>query len=184
MRTGIQELRLKHFRSYESLSLKMGTDLLPVVLSGGNGAGKTNILEAISFLVPGRGLRQSKLSDIALKTPEQMRSMGNDDIDCSWSVSALVQTNNALVRIGTGVLAEGEKRQIRIDGENLKTQKELGNFLSAIWITPAQDKLFSGDPSARRRFLDRLVQAFDAGHTSVCSDYAYALKQWNNLLHE
>lgn len=184
MRTAIQELRLNHFRSYESLSLKLGTDLAPVVLTGGNGAGKTNILEAISFLVPGRGLRQAKLSDIAMKTPEQMRSVEVFASDCSWAVSALVQTPQDVVRIGTGITAEGEKRQIRIDGENIKKQSELGNFLTALWITPAQDKLFSGDPAARRRFLDRLVQSFDAGHANVCSDYAYALKQWNNLLHE
>ena len=184
MRTGIQELRLNHFRSYESLSLKLGADLAPVVLTGGNGAGKTNILEAISFLVPGRGLRQAKLSDIAMKTPEQMCSVNVSPADCSWAVSAVVQTPQDVVRIGTGITAEGEKRQIRIDGENVKKQSELGNFLTALWITPAQDKLFSGDPAARRRFLDRLVQSFDAGHANVCSDYAYALKQWNNLLHE
>lgn len=184
MRTGIQELRLNRFRSYDKLSLKLGTDLSPVVLTGGNGAGKTNILEAISFLVPGRGLRQAKLSDIAMKTSEQMHSVDVATVDCSWSVSALVQTPQEVVRIGTGITAEGEKRQIRIDGENVKKQSELGNFLTALWITPAQDKLFSGDPAARRRFLDRLVQSFDAGHANVCSDYTYALKQWNNLLHE
>ena len=184
MRTGIRQLRLNHFRSYESLSLEFGTDLSPVVLTGNNGAGKTNILEAISFLVPGRGLRQARLSDIAMKIPEQMVLADTDIVDCSWTVSALVQTPTEEFRIGTGISAEGEKRQIRIDGENVKKQSELGNVLTALWITPAQDKLFSGDPAARRRFLDRLVQSFDAGHANVCSDYAYALKQWNNLLHE
>ena len=184
MRTGIRQLRLNHFRSYESLSLEFGTDLSPVVLTGNNGAGKTNILEAISFLVPGRGLRQAKLSDISMKIVEQTSSVKNIEEDCSWTVSALVQTPTDEFRIGTGISAEGEKRQIRIDGENVKKQSELGNVLTALWITPAQDKLFSGDPAARRRFLDRLVQSFDAGHANVCSDYAYALKQWNNLLHE
>ncbi len=184
MRLGVQELRLHHFRCYESLSLKMGTDLAPVVLTGGNGAGKTNILEAISFLVPGRGLRQARLSDIATKTPEQMRNLDENPTDTSWAVSALVQSPSGVVQVGTGRMEGNERRQIRIDGENAKTQSELGNVLSAIWITPAQDRLFCGDPAARRRFLDRLVQAFDAGHANVCTDYAYALKQWNNLLHE
>ena len=187
MRLGIQELRLNHFRCYESLSLKMKTGLPPVVLTGANGAGKTNILEAISFLVPGRGLRQARLSDIATKTPVQMRSFSDltdDKADISWAVNAKVQTPSGLVSVGTGRTDGVERRQIRIDGENAKTQAELGNVLSAIWVTPAQDRLFCGDPAARRRFLDRLVQAFDAGHAMVCSDYAYALKQWNNLLHE
>ena len=184
MRTGVHELRLKHFRCYENLSLKLGADLSPVVLTGGNGAGKTNILEALSFLVPGRGLRQAKLSDIAMKTSEQLASMEQTNLDTSWVVSALVQTPENTVRIGTGISSEGERRQIRIDGENAKKQSDLGNVLTALWITPAQDKLFSGAPAARRRFLDRLVQSFDAGHANVCSDYSYALKQWNNLLHE
>ena len=145
MRLGIQELRLNHFRCYESLSLKMKTGLPPVVLTGANGAGKTNILEAISFLVPGRGLRQARLSDIATKTPVQMRSFSDltdDKADISWAVNAKVQTPNGLVSVGTGRTDGVERRQIRIDGENAKTQAELGNVLSAIWVTPAQDRLF------------------------------------------
>lgn len=184
MRSGLLELRLLNFRSYKTLCLKTDEALPPVVLTGANGVGKTNILEAISFLTPGRGLRQARLSDIPTRDTDDAIFAEQEAEAVNWAVSAKVQTPDGIVQVGTGKDSSSEKRQIRIDGENAKTQAELGNVLSAIWVTPAQDRLFCGDPAARRRFLDRLVQAFDAGHANVCSDYAYALKQWNNLLHE
>lgn len=208
MRLGIRQLCLTHFRSYETLRLSLGEALAPVVLTGANGAGKTNILEAISFLTPGRGLRGARLSDIATRKPDDALFASNGTLGAfgisgcavqvgqneqgsaadlaasGWAVSARVQTLDGMVQVGTGKDGSCERRQIKIDGENAKTQSELGNVLSAIWVTPAQDRLFCGDPAARRRFLDRLVQAFDAGHANICVDYSYALKQWNNLLHE
>ena len=184
MRSGLLDLKLLNFRSYKTLHLKMSEGLGPVVLTGANGVGKTNVLEAISFLTPGRGLRQAKLSDIPTRNADDAIFSENDVSLPNWAVSAKVQTLDGIVQIGTGKDETSERRQIRIDGENAKTQSELGNVLSAVWITPAQDRLFCGDPAARRRFLDRLVQAFDAGHANLCTDYAYALKQWNNLLHE
>ncbi len=185
MRSGLLELRLLNFRSYETLCLKLDKALEPIILTGANGAGKTNILEAVSFLTAGRGLRQAKLSDIAThKADDIVFGDVAQQEQKNWVVNAKVQTENGIVQVGTGRDEVSERRQIRIDGENAKTQAELGNVLSMIWVTPAQDRLFCGDPAARRRFLDRLVQAFDARHATVCTDYAYALKQWNNLLHE
>lgn len=184
MRSGLLELKLSNFRSYKTLCLKTDEALLPVVLTGANGVGKTNILEAVSFLTPGRGLRQARLSDIPTRSADDMIFADQPDNVPNWAISAKVQTEHGVVQVGTGKDSSSEKRQIRIDGENAKTQSELGNVLSVVWVTPAQDRLFCGDPAARRRFLDRLVQAFDAGHANVCADYAYALKQWNNLLHE
>ncbi|MGN1091570.1 MAG: DNA replication/repair protein RecF [Alphaproteobacteria bacterium] len=184
MRSGLLELRLSNFRSYKTLCLKTDEALSPVVLTGANGVGKTNILEAISFLTPGRGLRQARLSDIPTRNADDAIFSDGEAQMLNWAVSAKVKTPDGIVQVGTGKDSFSEKRQIRIDGENVKTQSELGNVLSAIWVTPAQDRLFCGDPAARRRFLDRLVQAFDAGHANISVDYAYALKQWNNLLHE
>ena len=177
MRLGIEQLKLHNFRSYEDLTLSFDKALPPVVLTGGNGAGKTNILEAVSFLVPGRGLRNARLYDVA-------RQVAGEGACENWAVSAAVRSPNGIVQVGTGKTDASERRQIRIDGQNAKTQGELGSVLSALWLTPAMDRLFCGDPASRRRFLDRLVQAFDAGHANLSSDYAYAFKQWSNLLHE
>ena len=183
--SGIEQLKLTSFRCYDALTLLLNTELPPVVLTGHNGAGKTNILEAVSYLVPGRGLRSARLADVA------KRNSGNDcfpenvkTLPVRWAVSACVRTAVGTVHIGTGRCDTSEKRQIRINGQPAKNQSELGDYLSSVWLTPAMDRLFCGDPAARRRFLDRLVQAFNPSHATISADYNYALKQWGNLLRE
>ena len=184
-RLGIEQLRLTSFRCYDTLTLSLDTDLPPVVLTGHNGAGKTNILEAVSYLVPGRGLRSARLSDVAKRGPEDRLLPDNVGVlPVRWAVSARIGAMMGTVNVGTGRCDTSERRQIRIDGQPAKNQSELGQYLSAVWLTPAMDRLFCGDPAARRRFLDRLVQAFDPNHAAMTTDYNYALKQWGNLLRE
>ena len=122
-------------------------------LLGHNGAGKTNILEAISLLTPGKGLRSVRLSDVA-------RRMG-EDVHPLWSVAAEVQSPVGISKIGTGMVEGSERRQVRIDGRTTSKQAELGEVFRCLWLTPVQDRLFCGDPAARRRFLDRIVATFD-----------------------
>ncbi|NDH64306.1 MAG: hypothetical protein EBY18_22275, partial [Alphaproteobacteria bacterium] len=62
----VRQLRLTDFRNYRHLRLDCGLE--PVVLVGGNGAGKTNLLEALSFLAPGRGLRRARLDEVGNAT--------------------------------------------------------------------------------------------------------------------
>lgn len=186
IKTGVEKLRLTNFRCYETLSLTFDDDLSPVILTGNNGAGKTNILEAVSFLTAGRGLRSARLSDIARRVPitDFCETSSVLQLPTNWSVSADVRTLCGTVHVGTGRDETSERRQIRIDGQPVKTQSELAEVMSAIWLTPAMDRLFCGDPSSRRRFLDRLVQAFNPLHANLLTDYSYTLKQWNNLLKE
>lgn len=206
MKTGICQIRLTNFRSYESLRLDMGEGMEPVVLTGHNGAGKTNVLEAISFLAPGRGLRSARLSDVALRSAEELclpsgAEIGDEESDeapicvrrlddkvislpARWSVSAKVQTATGEVSVGTGTIDGSQRRQVRIDGKNVTKQEALGEVLRCLWLTPAQDRLFCGDPVSRRRFLDRLVQAFDPAHSVRIGEYNTALKQWSYLLRE
>lgn len=182
-KSGVEQLKLTSFRCYDSLTLTLDMDLPPVVLTGHNGAGKTNLLEAISYLVAGRGLRGARLADVAKRT-ERTLPENVAELPVRWAVSARVRTPVGTVQIGTGRDDTSERRQIRIDGQAVKNQSELGQYISAVWLTPAMDRLFCGDPAARRRFLDRLVQAFDANHATTLTDYNYALKQWGNLLKE
>ncbi len=181
-KTGLLNLRLTQFRSYESASLALSPAFEPVVLTGHNGAGKTNILEAVSFLAPGRGLRSARLSDVARR--DESAPYDVDTLPPRWSVSATVQTPHDVVTVGTGTVDGSERRQIRIDGKPAVKQSELGQVLRCLWLTPAQDRLFCGDPVSRRRFLDRLVQAFDDQHANRLSDYNAAFKQWSCLLRE
>ena len=176
MKTGISRLRLTNFRSYAELDLDLGDSGRPVALCGPNGAGKTNILEAISYLTAGRGLRSARLSDVA-------RHIG-EDVYPLWSIVANLYSPFGEHQIGTGMVADAERRQIRIDGKNTTHQSDLAEVFRCLWLTPAQDRLFCGDPAARRRFLDRIVQAFDPLHANRLTDYQAALKQWLCLLRE
>ena len=183
-KTGILQLRLTQFRSYETVTMRLNSSFEPVILTGHNGAGKTNILEAVSFLTPGRGLRSARLSDVARRADGEEAVTGIDILPARWSVSATVQTPNDIVTVGTGTVDGSERRQVRIDGKPVAKQSDLGQVLRCLWLTPAQDRLFCGDPVSRRRFLDRLVQAFDGQHANRISDYNAAFKQWSCLLRE
>jgi DNA replication and repair protein RecF len=167
----ITSLHLNHFRNYGAAGLE-GLPAGPVVLCGPNGVGKTNILEAISFLSPGRGLRGARVGEIQQKTEEGK----------PWSVSALVESRYGPVRIGTG-RSEEDRRIIRINGDPAKGgQAAMTEYLSVIWLTPQMDRLFADAPSARRKFLDRMVFAFDPGHSGRTARYENAMRQRSRLL--
>ena len=134
----------------------------PLCYLGENGAGKTNLLEALSLLSPGRGLRRAKLTDIAKRVDTETAN--------HWAVSTrlgyLGETKNsdAPAQIGTGQTPDAPtRRQIRIDGKNA-SGTELANCLTVNWLTPAQDRLFSGPPSERRKFFDRLCLIHAPAH--------------------
>ena len=110
MRSGLLELRLSNFRSYRTLCLKTDEALPPVVMTGANGVGKTNILEAISFLTPGRGLRQAKLSDIPTRNTDDVIFADQEADIPNWAVSAKVQKPDGVVQVGTGKDSSSEKR--------------------------------------------------------------------------
>ena len=141
-----------------------------VLLSGENGAGKTNILEAISLLTPGRGLRGAALSEMA-----------RGDGPGGFAVAARLADGT---EIGTGTLAAApERRQVRINGAGA-TANALAERLSTLWLTPAMDRLFSEPASGRRRFLDRLVLALDPAHAHHAARYEAAARARNKLLAE
>ncbi len=173
--THISKLTLTNFRNYAALSL----DLKPgaVVFTGDNGAGKTNLLEAISFLTPGRGLRRAPYGDVA-----------REGSDGGFTVHARVEGENGDAEIGTGTTgsdAPGEAgRRVRINGANAKSAEDMLEWLRVIWLTPAMDALFTGPAGDRRRFLDRLVLAIDASHGQRALDYEKAMRGRNRLLSE
>ncbi len=184
-KSGIRQLRLTNFRSYSFLNMDLSSSFEPVILTGHNGAGKTNILEAISFLTPGKGLRSARLSDVAKRDVED-DLLKNDikTLPARWSISAKVFAQGNETHLGTGTIDGSERRQVRIDGKNTSKQSDLGRYFRCLWLTPAQDRLFCGDPQSRRRFLDRLVQAFDETHAQRLSEYNSVFKQWSCLLRE
>ena len=168
----IQSFQLSCFRNYASATLS-GLAAGPVILCGPNGAGKTNVLEAISFLSPGRGLRTAKISEVQCR----------ESADVPWSVSSLIESSFGPVRIGTGRDGDEDKRIIRINGESAKGgQSAMTEYLSVIWLTPQMDRLFAEAASGRRKFLDRMVFAFDPGHSGRTTRYENAMRQRSRLL--
>ncbi len=170
--TFIQTLKLHNFRCYPGAALEDLSSGL-IVLHGPNGAGKTNVLEAVSLLSPGRGLRGAKNLEI------QCQSAGQP-----WAVAASVQTDYGAVQLGTGLDAATEKRVVRVNGENARGQNALAEHVACVWLTPQMDRLFLDSSSHRRRFLDRLIFAFDPGHSGRVSRYENAMRQRSKLLQE
>ena len=163
----VSRLALTDFRSYASALIEPGPGF--VLLYGENGAGKTNLLEAVSLLSPGRGLRGAALSEMA-------RQGGSG----GFAVAARLDETD----IGTGTLATApERRQVRINGAPASANS-LGEWLSVLWLTPAMDRLFSGPAGDRRRFLDRLVLALEPGHAHHAARYEAAMRSRNKLLAE
>lgn len=163
----LTRLSLADFRSYADLLIEPGPGL--VILTGENGAGKTNILEAISLLAPGRGLRGGALSDMA-------RTGGPG----GFAVAARLGD----VELGTGALAGApERRQVRINGAPAAANS-LGEWLSVLWLTPAMDRLFIEGAGGRRRFLDRLTLALHPAHAIHAARYEAAMRARNKLLAE
>lgn len=141
------------------------------LLVGENGAGKTNVLEAISLFAPGRGLRRASLAD-----------MPGQDGDGGFAVSADLMVDGAAVRLGTGVSPEKPGRRIVQVNQAEAPAVRLAEWLSIGWLTPAMDRLFLEGAGARRRFLDRLVLALEPGHARAAVRLEGALRERNRLL--
>jgi DNA replication and repair protein RecF len=176
-RVGATRLVLTDFRNYREARLAL--DTAPVVLSGANGAGKTNLLEALSLFAPGRGLRRARLSDLDRRGPDGAAT------GRGWAVAATFDTPRGTLRLGTGRDPGGsERRQVRIDGEPAKSQAALGERLGILWLTPAMDRIFLEGPGGRRRFLDRLVLGLDPAHGGRVAAYEEAMRERSRLLRD
>jgi DNA replication and repair protein RecF len=205
--SAFSRLSLTNFRSYAQTSIEPGAGF--VLLSGDNGAGKTNILEAVSLLSPGRGLRGAALSEMAriagdggfgvatalnprpFRGGEELRSSEgageSDEIiprPRSAPLSSPSPEREGDIAIGTGTLPTApDRRQVRINGAPASVNS-LSEWLSVLWLTPAMDRLFAGSAGDRRRFLDRRVLALEPGHAHHASRYEAAMRARNKLLAE
>jgi DNA replication and repair protein RecF len=172
-RLAVTRLSLTNFRSYAAGELCVsGTS---VVLAGPNGAGKTNVLDAISLLSPGRGLRGAKLAEHTRKGPVASP-------ETLWAVAATVARGDTDHEIGTGLTQASASRQVRLNGAAAQSSADLGDIVQLIWLTPAMDRLFIESAGGRRRFLDRLVLGFDAGHARAATRYETAMRERARLL--
>ncbi|MFW5655900.1 MAG: AAA family ATPase, partial [Roseicyclus sp.] len=165
----VAHLALSHFRSHRRTRLDL--DGRPVALFGPNGTGKTNLIEAVSLLSPGRGLRRATAEEI-VRRPEAI----------GWKIRA----DLAGPDLGHEVEIEAEPdapRQVRIDGKPA-AQLALARLIRIVWLVPAQDRLWIEGADGRRRFLDRLTLSFLPDHAEATLSYEKAMRERNRLLRD
>jgi DNA replication and repair protein RecF len=167
MTLALTSLSLAQFRSHRRT--RIDCDARPVVLFGANGAGKTNVLEAVSLLSPGRGLRRASAEEMA-RRPDGV----------GWKLRGELQTGSGLREIETWSEG-GAARQVRIDGKPAP-QVELGRLAQVVWLIPSMDRLWIEGPEGRRRFLDRMVLSFEPEHAETSLTYEKAMRERNRLL--
>ncbi len=168
----ITQLTLQDFRNYRWCQLQV--EAKPVVLAGHNGAGKTNILEAISLLIPGKGCRGADFPHMARQQEGQCHP---------WAVGAELHGQAGICQLGTQWLAEERQgRRFLMDGEPLKNRNLLSHVLGVLWLTPDMDSILRDTSSIRRRFMDKLVAGFDAEHSTQLNRYEQAMRERNKLL--
>lgn len=172
MAARLRQLALTDFRSYARAEMVL--DGRPVTLSGANGAGKTNILEAVSLIGPGRGLRSARLDELP-----RVEGAGG------WAVSARLEQSDDDARLGVGATASmPEKRVCRIEERPASGPSAFTDYMRLLWLTPAQDRLFMEGAGERRRFLDRMALAHDPAHGRAANDFEKAMRQRQRLLDE
>ena len=163
----VTSLTMSHFRSHKVTRLQL--DARPVVLHGANGAGKTNILEAVSLLSPGRGLRRASIEDL-IRRPEAL----------GWKISAVIKANERVHELETSAEPD-QSRTVRVDGK-AQPQLALGRIARVVWLVPAMDRLWLEGAEGRRRFLDRMTMSFTPSHADAVLAYDKAMRERNRLL--
>lgn len=168
----LSSISIHDFRNYADARIEISPG--PVLVLGPNGIGKTNLLEALSLLAPGRGMRRARAEHL-----------GRHGTSGAWGVAATMQSSDGPCQIGTGVPLDSEtgRRIMRLNSDTV-SQAEIGTLLSASWLTPQMDGVFVDSPGARRRFLDRLVIAFDPAHIARTNRYEKSLRERAVLLSE
>lgn len=166
----VQQLKLSNYRNYRTFSVNFSGK--HVVFTGHNGAGKTNLLEAISLLSPGRGLRRSTYGDLICADADN-----NSFVVFAKLYSALFDE----VDIGTTCDNADGGRKVRINGTSTSADR-LTDYCRISWLIPAMDGLFTGSASDRRRFLDRMVLSIDPSHGRRVLDFEKVMRSRNRLL--
>lgn len=185
-RLWVARLQLTAYRNHEALSLTLAET--PVVLLGANGVGKTNLMEAVSLLAAGQGLRGAAYSEITRRSSADVSSDSVPQLSSlQWAISADLHIGNQCFTIGTGLSvgnsgAKSGGRIVKINGEAAGGSGALADIVRMSWLTPAMDGLLSGVASERRRFLDRMTLSFDPSYRRMAGRYERAMRQRNRLL--
>ncbi len=175
----LDAITLSRFRNHRETRMD-GTRQFNLLV-GENGAGKTNVLEAISLFAPGRGLRRAALAEMA-----GLGGSGGFAVGASLTVlDGLAGTDGEEpLRLGTYTQPhQPARRLVQINGAQASAVS-LGEWLSTGWLTPAMDRLFADSAGARRRFMDRMALALDPAHARRAARFENALRERGRLLND
>ncbi|MES2677805.1 MAG: DNA replication/repair protein RecF [Pseudomonadota bacterium] len=168
--TFLSQLKLNNFRNYQSKNFEFTAKIIAIF--GKNGVGKTNILEAISLLNKGSGLKGADLEEMI----NQKNSLQN------FTIYSQINNHPQIENIGTSYLAAENKRIFQINNKILSSSSRYKNFPAIIWLTPQMDNLFCSSKTIRRKFLDKIVADIDVTHNSRINAYNHSLRERISLL--
>lgn len=163
----IKQINFQNYRNFSDLSMACSEGIN--IICGPNGSGKTNILESISLLSPGKGLKSAHFDDIC-KSGEHV-----------WKSKFALQSKLGVAEIAMSHSLQERSRKLTYNGSKMSSS-ELPNLLNVVWLTPQMEDLFLGGASARRKFLDRIVYNFDNNHAKVIVKYEHFLRERNKIL--
>ena len=163
----ITGLKLHNFRNYRDLEQAFEPGL--TVFTGLNGAGKTNVLEAIFLCALGRSHRTSR--DAELIRMGEMEGM--------VLLNLVTRGGSRSIR---EELVSGERKRIFLDGAPVAKSGELMGCLNVVMFSPEDLILVKGGPAERRRFMDMEISQLKPAYYYDLQQYNQALKQRNNLL--
>ena len=167
----VKQIKANYFRNYKNLELNLSPD--NVVLYGFNGVGKTNILEAVSYLTSGRGIRKAKSKELIFKNFDDTLYEYEDLL---WGVNASIFVINKTFRIGTGIKKKNNSRIVKINSEIVK-QHDLSKLVKISWITPQMLLVFHNGMHEKRRFIDRLINITDPNYVKLLYRYEFLIKE-------
>ena len=173
----LRSVYLENFRSYKKLNIKI-KNIKFVILTGKNGTGKTNLLEAISFLSPGKGFKNCRLDEVINTNSNSNHS----------SIFFTIEDKNEKNEIGVGFFNESKddkfqaRKIIHLNGKKLTKQSNLPNLVSLIWLIPEMDIFFRTNSLFRRKFIDRCIFNLNPDYLDYLRIYEKNLKERNKIL--
>ncbi len=169
-RTSISQLKLTDFRNYQSQIFNFTHKIIAIF--GNNGVGKTNILEAISLLAKGQGIKNADFEEMVC----------NQNTANNFAIYGTLENHPNIENIGTSYSKIDSKRIFQINHDILNSHSKNRIFPTVIWLTPQMDNLFCSSKTLRRKFLDKIVADIDTNHNSRLNLYHHSLRERINLL--
>ncbi len=167
----IKNIEFYNFRNFKKFNTPFDEKLN--ILFGDNGCGKTNILEGISLIAKGKGIRNSNIINLIKKNEDNFFIKSNLEI----------QKNDLNIEIFTEQKNEKFKKVIKVNDDVSKDSLNfLNQSISYLIFLPEMERLFQSSPSYRRNFIDRLIFSSRNDYNKLINKYKKSLLERNKIL--